>query len=631
MFFFNLSLGEFLALFAGLGGVVTALYLLDRARQKHRVATLRFWVHSEAPSEMQHRRKIQQPWSLLLQILSLLCLLLALAQLRWGSPFELTRDHVLILDSSAVMDARSGNVRWIDQARASAKAWLAKVPRGDRVMLVRADALATAATAFESNHKVIDEAITQTQPGASALRLGGALRFARQAQRSANRRAGEIVYAGAGHIATDDGGIPGDLPNMRFLPVKGEFRNVGLRKVGLRRSTSDDRSWEVYATVRNDGASTKIVPVALTFGGGPVATRSLTLPPGGEQSFTIEFQTAAQGLLETRLQTNDMFPDDDRAVLELPRQTPLRIAVFSSEPELLRPVFSSNARLEVTYQSPSQFSPGVNADVAVLDRFAGSPPEKAAAIYIDPPKSGSPVAIAASKSPAELTRWHSEHPLAAGLHARDANLDRVSIFALSPGDVSIADANAGPAIVARPSKRLVALGFHPALSPLRFELVTPLLFANILKWFNPDVFLRWELSAGSAGGVTVPLDAEPAPNSIKAVADGLGPVPFTVEGKMLRFFAGNRGTVRINDGRRELVYSLTLPEVATAKWIPPTSVRTGVPAALESTPVARDLWQWLALLGGAGLIAEWLLFGRARRLFVKAKPEVAASGLRKAS
>lgn len=255
MFFLNLSLTEFLALFAGVSGVVTALYLLDRARQKHRVATLRFWVHSEAPSEMQHRRKIQQPWSLLLQIASMLCLLAALAQLRCGSPLQLTRDHVLILDTSAVMDTRAGNERWIDQARTSAKAWLAKVPRGDRVMLVRADALSTAATAFESNHKVIEEAITQTRPGPSALRLGAALKFARQAQQGGSHRAGEIVYAGAARVAGDDVSVASSLDNLRVLQVKGGFENVGLRKIGLRRSPDDESLWQIYVTVRNDGTS----------------------------------------------------------------------------------------------------------------------------------------------------------------------------------------------------------------------------------------------------------------------------------------------------------------------------------------------------------------------------------------
>jgi hypothetical protein len=31
---------------------------------------------------------------------------------------------------------------------------------------------------------------------------------------------------------------------------------------------------------------------------------------------------------------------------------------------------------------------------------------------------------------------------------------------------------------------------------------------------------------------------------------------------------------------------------------------------LESPP--QDLWPWLALLGGLGLLVDWLLFGRSR-------------------
>ena len=39
----------------------------------------------------------------------------------------------------------------LDEARDSARAYLRSLPRRDRVMLVRADALATPATAFESD------------------------------------------------------------------------------------------------------------------------------------------------------------------------------------------------------------------------------------------------------------------------------------------------------------------------------------------------------------------------------------------------------------------------------------------------------------------------------------------------
>src|SRR5438132_929338 len=118
MFFFNLSLPEFLALLGSVSGVVVALYLLDRLRKKQTVATLRFFSALDRVPQYKHRRRLQQPWSLLLQLISLALLLLAIAQVRLGSPDRYSRDHVLILDTSAWMAARSGQGRLIDQARA---------------------------------------------------------------------------------------------------------------------------------------------------------------------------------------------------------------------------------------------------------------------------------------------------------------------------------------------------------------------------------------------------------------------------------------------------------------------------------------------------------------------------------
>src|SRR5208283_3509272 len=119
-----------------LSGVVVALYLLDRLRKKHTVATLRFFAAIEKPPVLQHRRKLQEPWSLLLQLLSLVLLLLAIAQLRFGSQARYSRDHVLIIDSSAWMAARLGpgnnpannSARLIDRARAVADNYVDALP-----------------------------------------------------------------------------------------------------------------------------------------------------------------------------------------------------------------------------------------------------------------------------------------------------------------------------------------------------------------------------------------------------------------------------------------------------------------------------------------------------------------------
>ena len=40
-------------------------------------------------------------------------------------------------------------------------------------------------------------------------------------------------------------------------------------------------------------------------------------------------------------------------------------------------------------------------------------------------------------------------------------------------------------------------GFHPAFSGMRYELATPLLFANLLRWVSPEIFRQWEIGGGS--------------------------------------------------------------------------------------------------------------------------------------
>src|ERR1700689_1776654 len=169
MFLFNLTLPEFLAILGSLSGLVVALYLLDRMRKHHTVATLRFFAAAEKPPVLKHRRKLQQPWSLLLQLISLLLLLLAIAQLRVGSPARYSRDHVIFPDAPAGMaarfgGARAGNGRLIDRARLAADNYVNALPPADRVMLVRADVLATPALRFESDRKKIHQAIDLTQP-----------------------------------------------------------------------------------------------------------------------------------------------------------------------------------------------------------------------------------------------------------------------------------------------------------------------------------------------------------------------------------------------------------------------------------------------------------------------------------
>jgi hypothetical protein len=85
-----------------------------------------------------------------------------------------------------------------------------------------------------------------------------------------------------------------------------------------------------------------------------------------------------------------------------------------------------------------------------------------------------------------------------------------------------------------------------------------------------------------------------------------------------------------------MVYSLTLPDVAESVWRVPTNVRRGIPKATAADAVPTNLWPWLAVLGGLGLLADWLLYGRSRAFRLRAAKTVIpessrVAGWRKAS
>ncbi len=614
MFFLNLTLVEFLTLASAASGLLLALYLLDRSRRREKVATLRFWNLTEKIAQMKHRRRIQQPWSLILQLASLLLLLLAIAQLRWGSPERNSRDHVLLLDTSAWMAAHGRSQTLMEEAKLAALAWVRSMPASDRAMVVRADAVALPATGFESDRGALEQAIRQTGAGAGALGLDNALRFARQAQRLSGRGAGEIVYAGPGRLPRQELAAAFSTERLRLLPVSEPPDNCGLRKISLRRSHDDPAAWEIFVAVRNYGRARREAPLAMEFGHAPIGSHRFNLAPGEEQSVTFRYRTRAGGWLDARLLLEDGLAGDNRALLEVPAQPTVKVQVYSDEPELLRPVLGANPNVEAAYARPAAYRPEAGARIVILDRFRPASLPDADTVWIEPPAGTSPFAVRETRKGAQLERWHPENPLGAGLHTRDLRLDSVQVFAPASGDLAIADCAAGPVILARPGKRkMAAFGFHPGRSAMRFELATPLVFANILRWMAPEVFRRWELNGGSVGTISTPVEAGTDPAAIRVLAEGERELPFTVQNDLLRFFSPVPGTVRLIAADRETVFSLTLPDVAEARWEAPREMPRGVPRGGGAGSASRDLWQALALTGAAGLVAEWLLFGRGRR------------------
>ena len=633
MFFFNLGLGEFLILFTAASALVTALYLLDRSRRHLVVSTLRFWTSTERPVESTRRRRIKQWGSLLLQLLAILLLLLALSQLRLGSPDQTSLDHILILDTSSWMAARArGDQPLLEEAKTLAVNYVRAVPSSDRVLVLYADALTTPATSFDSDRKKLEAAINRAQPSNAALDLRQAFDFARRMQGRTARRPGEIVFAGAGRTAdaAADLNIP---PNLRVLPVAASGSNIGLRRIGLRRSASESDLWNIYVSLRNYGARPRNVDLGVQFGGAPVGNRTVTVAPNTEQEAAFELRTRVAGFLEARIRSaGDAFPGDDRAVLELPSLPLVQVTVCTDQPAIFRPLLGAHPNVQATYQSAAACNPSADA-VAIFDRV--TPPAQGSnqrRVYIEPPAAASPVPVKLRAASATLRQWQVNHPLGAGLRASGLSIIGATVFSPRAGDTVILDSSEGPLMVAHDQDKVAVLGFHPARA-LPYELTTPLVFANLLRWLSPDSFRRWEMYATSIGAVSVPLESADTTN-LRVVDVDQTELPYSVQGNTLRFFAGRPGTVRVIQGDREQIYSLAIPAVPDQVWSIPGTARRGVPRPRAAGSSSVDIWYWLAAAAGCILLFEWLRYsprGGILRRSPATAPAGAAQPLRRAS
>jgi hypothetical protein len=462
------------------------------------------------------------------------------------------------------------------------------------------------------------QAIADSKPGSTALDIGQALAFAARTQQLgavAGKRPGEIVYAGPGRLAETDQPIPA-VPNLRVLPVSDAISNNGIRHVGLRRSPDDSSVWDVYVSCRNYGLQPSAATVAIGFGGAPAGAQRVTLAPNADHEVAFKLRTHAAGLLEVRLFPTDDFPDDNRAVLEIPAYAGLAITIYTDSPDALRPFFGAASRVSAVFKPTAQYQ-AAGAGLIVLDRFHPKEMPRGDSLWIDPPADHSPIAVRTRVDHPGPIEWSSEQVIAAGLRTKDARPDTATVFEPATTDLQIARVEQGPVVIARTTENhqhMVVVGFHPSDAGLRYELATPLLIGNILRWLAPESFRNLDLSASSAGTVNAELAEDVAPENIRVLGQDGQPLPFSLTGRSLHFFSGKPGIVRVLAGSHESVYSLSLPGMWNRKWEPPANVHRGLPAYREALGNARDLWQLLAVLGAAVFILEWALFGRTSRM-----------------
>ncbi|MFL6465540.1 MAG: vWA domain-containing protein [Bryobacteraceae bacterium] len=628
MFFLNLTAGEFFALLSTVGGLVTALYLLDRSKRKKVVSTLRFWPSAAVADERTRRKRMHQPWSLILQLVSLTLLLLAIAQLQWGSRAGRSRDHVLLLDTSVWSGANTSDGSVLDRERRMAARYLATLPPRDRVMLVRVDSLASPGTPFTSSREQILSALRESTWDVSALDLRQAFSFAQGAQNWSGNAPGEIVYIGPKRIGGDNP-VEAIPANLRVIAVPADGENAGIRNISVKRGDQETNSWEAVIILKNEGPSPRRLTLKTRFAGTRFSPRVYALRPGEELEAKYNFVTDTAGRLIAEIDSNDSLLSDNRAELQLPGNNTLTIAAYTERRDTLRPLLEANHHLSVHYFDPSQYAAKPTADLMVLDGIAPRQTPAIPSLWIHPPGDSPPVRVKTVVKDAAIKTWHADTLLETSLHGRQERIGEAEVFGDFDGAVPVASVTEGPVVIAIPESRSrpksAIVGFDPLAGGLRYTVTTPLLFANLLHWLAPEAFRNSDFTASRVGAIALPLAADERPDQLRVTDDRGFAVPFTAREQTLQLFISQPTIVHVFSGdHHERTLSFTLPDVAEGKWTPPANVPADLPPPASALPASIDLWKWLACLGGLGIFAEWWIFGRNRPRVVR-RPKVTST------
>jgi hypothetical protein len=457
--------------------------------------------------------------------------------------------------------------------------------------------------------------VEESSAGFSALNLEQALSLAQQALSWSGGRSGEVVYVGPRMSGDEPSSLP-DLANLRTIAVDAIRDNVGIRRLGVKRNEDDSSTWQATVTLKNYGANRRAVRLKTQFAGTVFGPRSFNLAPGEEAAAEYNFVTNTAGELRAEVIPHDALPADDVATLHLPKTGALRVAVYTRRVDVLRPLMTANHRLSVKFYSPAQYNGSEAADLFVLDGFAPKLRPRVPSLWIAPPRDGGPLPVTHVLEDAVVKNWHNESSIGEGLHAKDAHIPNAEVFEVFEGDLPVASVAEGPIVVARAATqteaKIAVIGFDPLQGQFKFEVTTPILFANLMRWLAPEPFRTVDLSAGQVGATTIALERQERADRIRVTDENGSAVPFTIRAKALQLFASKPSLVRVISEDKDRFISLTLPDVAEFEWKPPAKAARGLPAASGFAPAAIDLWKWLALCGAGCLLAEWLLFGRQR-------------------
>ena len=587
---------------------IVALYFLKIRRPTRIVPALHLW-----PDQIRDRQanvpwqRLRPSWLLFLQLLAAAVLVAAAVQPALPAGAALARHSIVLIDSSASMQATDVAPSRLEVAKRQANAIIDQLGPQDRMTVIAVGPVARIVASVTGDRDTLHRAVNAIAASNGAADLSAALAMA-----AGLVRAGDDARA---YLFTD--GIVQPLrPTTSGLPFPVEYHRVGVsgENVGLTSLTvrTSAQSRAAYLHVQNFGQQPRSVSVEWRGDSHLLDLRPLTLAAGQAQDLVLPVPGDATSV-SAHLAGNDIFALDDAATAVARTPRAFRVLLVTPGNVFLEQALRLRTDLQIDVIAPAAYRASAAYALTVFDRF--SPPllPDGPFVMVDPP-AGSTLAGGQPVGIGRVRAVDAGDPLLTNVDLQDVHVARSQDLRSSTFGRPLISSLQTPLVLVRDEPfRQVLVGFDLHESDLPLRIAFPILVQNLSEWllppsvpshsFHPDEPVTIVPESGATSVSVVRPDGSRrslASASIATFGDtdptGLYTVEQVIAGKVERsWFSVNLFSDPISQLKPP--DRLTLPPTRT------TAVQATHPGQLE-------IWPWIALAALVVVTAEWLAFHR---------------------
>jgi len=555
--------------------------------------------------------RLKRNLPLLLQILIVVLAALALAKPTWTYLTAKKGNMILVIDTSASMQTRSGSGTRFDLARQKALQLIERRGQGQKILIVAAGKKSVVKTGFIDSSSQAQDLVNNLQPSDAAADLEPAIYLALSFVDPAQEDLLYLITDGAGQ---DISALIKNQPKIRPLIVSGGEHNVGITKFGFRQQTDHSDRYEFMLEIKNFNLIPVESSIRLSIDRVALFEKAIAFEAQEKKLLIIPYSGLINGIARATLEIDDDFKVDNQAYLSLNSAKEIWVLLVSKGNHFLEkllaayPNFRVNSVEEIIPSSwPEQTA---RHDIVIVDRMDFPETDRGNFLLIDAYSPSIPVFRNGQVRLPEILAWNRKSPLMANVNPSGLIVEEsTKLQADRRLQPVIESAQTGLMYAIEKNElRAVLIGFDFTRSDLPFKVAFPVMMSNIFNWLNPHKleFSILQTQAGEAFDIYL----NPRTDTLYTRAPYEKWEKHPVKMNPFRYKnTGRVGIYTVAENGKERYFTVNLADESESDTNPMSLEhlpdQTEAPLGSEEISAQQPLWMFFILLGCALLMMEW--------------------------